>query len=582
MEDKGGIMQAEQNTLPLERNSIDSEGVFVGSVRLTPDHFRKEKNDYRIWELAWFREALQNSLDAGSTKISFTIQNDEENPGHILVVCEDNGVGMDRHTLLHKFLTMGGSQKADGSIGGFGKAKSLLAFAHPVFEIATQDELCSGVYCDFKIAKVSERRKGVKLSVRMSRKETSVSTLDYYFKTVIANSNLPEAVEITLNSVPVKCEPVENEFSIDTTLGHLKFRDLPEGNSYSKLWIRMRGLAMFEVSISSRGNGCAFSGVLDLSGDSLDILTSNRDGLSENHTAELNKIVQDLVNDRGRLKLASGIDTTLNKKEIRWEDLSWVVKDEIAQAAEKEGISNQEMLHKLVNATDELNTLDPAAANPFRSLRKRVMKTKDAIRSKLDKINEEWYPTNWKILHSSSDQNEQPEAVARVMAETMTKVSTAKLAAGWNALIKGLLENEDYRSELGVEKRSDGSFTKRDMLIQTGFVYGSVKGLNKIEKDESGYERVNILVNPVICIEQGLLPGDLVDIAHHELTHLVADHGEYFSSVEMNLKQICRHKMGNERQMVAVFEQGIAEWRDLHSGKKKDKPSRHQDPSYGM
>ena len=53
--------------------------------------------------MALFREVIQNSVDAGATKIDFTL--DEEDGGYKLT-CIDNGSGMDERILIDVLLSM--------------------------------------------------------------------------------------------------------------------------------------------------------------------------------------------------------------------------------------------------------------------------------------------------------------------------------------------------------------------------------------------------------------------------------------------------------------------------------------------
>jgi len=78
------------------------------------------------WRVAWWREAIQNSVDAGAAHVWLRYVKTGDSVYEVGV--EDDGTGMDEETLLNKFLALGGSGKstAYGATGGFGKAKELL------------------------------------------------------------------------------------------------------------------------------------------------------------------------------------------------------------------------------------------------------------------------------------------------------------------------------------------------------------------------------------------------------------------------------------------------------------------------
>jgi hypothetical protein len=77
-------------------------------------------------------EFLQNSIDAGSTRIYF----EYDESSRVLWV-KDNGTGMDKDILVNGMLAYEGSIKKEGATGGFGAAKKILLFSHEWFEIKT-------------------------------------------------------------------------------------------------------------------------------------------------------------------------------------------------------------------------------------------------------------------------------------------------------------------------------------------------------------------------------------------------------------------------------------------------------------
>ena len=80
---------------------------------------------------AWAREAIQNSFDAGATKIEFTCGEND-------VSAVDDGKGMSEDILLNKLMVPGMSEKPVWAVGGFGEAKKLLTFPWDHFIIVTK------------------------------------------------------------------------------------------------------------------------------------------------------------------------------------------------------------------------------------------------------------------------------------------------------------------------------------------------------------------------------------------------------------------------------------------------------------
>jgi hypothetical protein len=96
----------------------------MGSVENVGWSTLKEYGD--TWKEAYWRELVQNSVDAGATKIDLYTK--ELNDGNIIAGCKDNGHGMTEEVFRNKFLKHGGTTKGEGSdaAGGFGAAKRLL------------------------------------------------------------------------------------------------------------------------------------------------------------------------------------------------------------------------------------------------------------------------------------------------------------------------------------------------------------------------------------------------------------------------------------------------------------------------
>jgi hypothetical protein len=90
------------------------------------------------WPEAWWREVIQNSVDAGAHQIDCRVETLAD--GNVRASIEDNGGGMSREVLLDKFLVLGGTTKRGGAAtGGFGKAKELIILPFVSWEIHTRD-----------------------------------------------------------------------------------------------------------------------------------------------------------------------------------------------------------------------------------------------------------------------------------------------------------------------------------------------------------------------------------------------------------------------------------------------------------
>jgi hypothetical protein len=113
---------------------------------------------YRDWKTKWWREAIQNSVDARASSVQCNVT---ETPEGSLVECADDGKGMDwgqeevvwngvripgflawRGLLFDKFLALGGTGKGEAgeepTIGGFGIAKQLLLLPWAWWSVLTK------------------------------------------------------------------------------------------------------------------------------------------------------------------------------------------------------------------------------------------------------------------------------------------------------------------------------------------------------------------------------------------------------------------------------------------------------------
>lgn len=110
-------------------------------IQVPADYFaRTAARDYSDDAgMAVVREFAQNSADAGATCVSFDFAK-----GTLTVM--DNGRGCDAATVRNVLLNPLASQKDEGSVGGFGKAKELLYLANPLWTIRTRDVEVTGSF----------------------------------------------------------------------------------------------------------------------------------------------------------------------------------------------------------------------------------------------------------------------------------------------------------------------------------------------------------------------------------------------------------------------------------------------------
>ena len=132
---------------------------------------------YENWQEVWWREAIQNSVDAGATKIELGCIKQKD--GTVKVWCDDNGRGMSQEILVKIFFALGRSGKkgldegGKPTIGGFGKAKEVLILPWIDFIIHTKDIVARAIPLSERTRKnfarlfKTDNRQGTRLEVIM-------------------------------------------------------------------------------------------------------------------------------------------------------------------------------------------------------------------------------------------------------------------------------------------------------------------------------------------------------------------------------------------------------------------------------
>ena len=264
------------------------------SITIDKEFFRKSLDDYNDWRLAQPRELLQNSIDAGSTRINFAVT--ENADGHVVLVCGNDGPPMTEDILVGKFMALGGTTKgaSEGSVGGFGIAKLVIACAHQKYEIHTGDLLLTGEGGQYEL-NTCEYLNGTRTSVVLwDDYSTTIDSVVAKIKQVVVSSDVKAVV--TINGV---------EYTNRLVVGGDALERFDFGNCYlvddsklsDSLIVRVNGLFMFSMWVKTRK-----AVILELTDSKK--LTSNRDGLSWSCRSEVEKYITDLaINNETNLKV---------------------------------------------------------------------------------------------------------------------------------------------------------------------------------------------------------------------------------------------------------------------------------------
>lgn len=257
-----------------------------GKVQIPGEYFLKmAKADYSDYRSALPREFYQNSADAGANIIEVTAGNGTS--GRIDIY--DDGCGMTKEILQNKLLVLGGSHKAEGSTGAFGKAKELLFFSWVKYEIRTNGILVTGQGADYEIGEDSEPQKPGTLCSIWIGEEDRVSNMMQYFESVARRMEISTKIFVNGDSIPCECRKGELVKTFDW--GKLYHDTNKEA---SNMFIRINGTWMFNRWIGDKVGTL----VLELSKHSLECMTSNRDSLNYKYANELDEFIKQLSADR--------------------------------------------------------------------------------------------------------------------------------------------------------------------------------------------------------------------------------------------------------------------------------------------
>lgn len=295
------------------------------AITIGPDFYDAAKRDYANWKEKWWREAIQNAVDAGAKRILCEVEylDDEGRPtssaGHyasVVITVEDDGRGMDRTVLLEKFLMLGGTGKRteSGTVGGFGKAKELLLLPWMRWGIETQDMRVSGhgvLPLTDPFVQIAPMRVGTRLVVQMAADEHTTAATAIAF---ISKCYLP-GIDFRVRDGQ---EPVL-KVAAKLKVGELA-RELPGANVYYEkkqrldapvMLIRVNGIYMHDRWISSDVKGTI---VVELTGRSTDLLAANRDSVRD---YKLSRALDQYTNE-----LAADVKSATRSKRLlrqKWE-----------------------------------------------------------------------------------------------------------------------------------------------------------------------------------------------------------------------------------------------------------------------
>jgi len=256
--------------------------MYENTIKVPSSYFKNNsKNEYSLYMGAFIREAIQNGRDSGATSIWIDIDDKEKT-----ISFENNGDSMSEDTLLNVLLSLGGTKKKDGDVGGFGQAKNLLYFSWDKWSIHTGDIFVKGSGpCFSSPKKIFPAKKGTRSVVTLDSSDEChlakicASTYASYCKMkncdIYVNGKKVEGRKKTGKSVAF----LHTSQNTDEPFAEVFIEKLPpEGFYFNSAFIFVNGLFMFKTGWIQNP---LYAIYIELMGPTLKLLTSNRDGLKD-------------------------------------------------------------------------------------------------------------------------------------------------------------------------------------------------------------------------------------------------------------------------------------------------------------
>jgi hypothetical protein len=316
------------------------------------DYFQKLViREYHNWKLAFIRELLQNSVDAGSTKI-------EINYDGTYITFSDNGSGMTKEIIQTALLKLGGSHKEnDEAVGGMGNAKNVIYLAWPEWEVTSTECTVVGQgpkyefndkFCDRGVIskiKVEGKLGDIKNLIEgyLSKCDTNVA--------IFYNNELVPSDTFSKGEKVYEIEGLGNLYKVDKEY------------SYGDIFVQCHGLYMFNpFTILTQDY------IFDITHPSYDCLTSNRDGFVGDWQKKFNEMVTKVAIDSESINLRKETiikvtdipeeetEGILTESEIDFLMKSPEVIEQIIDKGSEEVLKHRELSSQSVNKTKVFNS----------------------------------------------------------------------------------------------------------------------------------------------------------------------------------------------------------------------------------
>lgn len=509
----------------MANDNISTENNMIANITVSPDYFKRcSINEYsQPISYIWIREAIQNSVDAGASQVHIKVTEDQ-------IIVADNGSGMNVDIINNKLLVMGGTFKAEGSTGGFGKAKEVLFFCWDEWKIVTSMDGKNQYMIDESMI----GNKPVQHIVEDECWKGTVIAITYDSEE-IAQWKWEDTIEEYIESCTCKCEFFLNDRNIQTahmrgstrelTFGKLKVNKQVHSNY---LYVRINGITMFKKYLSGDIPARIF---LDLEGDSTKYLSSSRETLVHEYQRELDGIVSSIITNP---------KTAMDEADERYfveyigEDISWEARKWVRKiVAEKVDKTPMGDIEELFENLEEFKAKVAENANDVVEQVTEIVEacTENGLTDHEEVKKEVYKCENEDVIFAYNEIKKEikvsPSGYEFIVDTSMSNRGNAKLPVNvegrrcqkilhhWTQIVKKLVQDRNIRADIGV-----------------GFIFDDKTVAQHTTRGGKHYFLINPNTDKIPSVNNSkALAYQIFPIACHEVAHYYGSwHDENFSS----------------------------------------------------
>lgn len=273
-------------------NRVSDDAPLDRAVTLSPRFFAVELDAYSDWRQAFWRELLQNAVDAGAGRVDVAV---EVTGGGVRVVVADDGHGMSREVAEDVFFVVGETTKHDGdTVGGYGRARMLVCFPQRGYEIRSGHMRAVGRGGAYRVETVDEAVDGARFTI--DTVDDDDAALRAALQRVLSQCALPAQVRLDGRVVAQRPLPRRARRRLVDDDGRTWARVYVDRGRGGQLLVRVRGLVMYRRWL--RGDDDV---VVELEPRlARDVLASSRDRLRGAYADQLDWFVDELTRNRRR------------------------------------------------------------------------------------------------------------------------------------------------------------------------------------------------------------------------------------------------------------------------------------------